>query len=677
MKRYTSFFLFVFLSAIFFVFRKWFILPEIIGGDWPYYYEDYLKNFSLIPMIWQPWLGNGLGGIQPLLGLHLFGSIVIVPFTQWLTIPWNSVYKVGWFGLFFILSFFSPIVLWRSAFARVTLRWPSLLSGFIYSTNTYILMVTGGGQMGVALAYSVAPLVLASFIKLLPFLFSSKQNIKHQILNIKYLAIAGSSLGFQVMIDPRIGYGTMIGVGLYAMVSWFHACLPARQGFMVERNRFLRMFFSSVIALCSAVILAGLLNAFWLVPMIVMRNNPLENLGSAHTSIESLKFFSFADFSHALALLHPNWPENIFGKTYFLQPEFLIIPLLAFASLLFIKYSKHEVRSKILFFVLLSLVGVFLSKGSNAPFGQLYLWMFSHVPGFIMFRDATKFYVLTAVGFSVLIPFVVSRFGRYSLPFALVVVIVWFITIRQAVVGQLGGTFAYHIAPVEYKKLQVFLNSQKGFSRTLWVPRQSRFTYASLDHMATEAEPLFSATNPGQLKDKLELPTAQELLSDIGVGYVMIPYDSLGELFLKDRVYDDSLRKEYEAVLDRTAWLTKINSGNIPIYKTSKRNDLFSLSTGEVVTYRRTRPDHYEVSFMISAPSELQFSQTYHPGWVFVANGGRVAVQQSATGLSLFTITSPGTYQGKIIFDPQKYVHWGLVVSAVTLLGITCIILLL
>ena len=37
---------------------------------------------------------------------------------------------------------------------------------------------------------------------------------------------------------------------------------------------------------------------------------------------------------HALSLLHPNWPENLFGKVYFLQPEFLILPILAFSAFL-------------------------------------------------------------------------------------------------------------------------------------------------------------------------------------------------------------------------------------------------------------------------------------------------------------------------------------------------------
>ncbi len=59
-------------------------------------------------------------------------------------------------------------------------------------------------------------------------------------------------------------------------------------------------------------------------------DNDLTNPGMLH-------FLSFADFSHTLAFLHPNWPENLFGKVYFLQPEFLLLPVIAFSALFFVK----------------------------------------------------------------------------------------------------------------------------------------------------------------------------------------------------------------------------------------------------------------------------------------------------------------------------------------------------
>ncbi|MEK9184848.1 MAG: hypothetical protein AAB866_01630, partial [Patescibacteria group bacterium] len=45
------------------------------------------------------------------------------------------------------------------------------------------------------------------------------------------------------------------------------------------------------------------------------------------------------------------------------------------------------------------------AKQPFPPFGQINVWLFQHFPGMIMFRDPTKWYVLTAVSYAILIPF--------------------------------------------------------------------------------------------------------------------------------------------------------------------------------------------------------------------------------------------------------------------------------
>ena len=152
------------------------------------------------------------------------------------------------------------------------------------------------------------------------------------------------------------------------------------------------------------------LHAFWILPAILTHQNPLEQLGSAYSTTGAVKFFSFAALENALSLLHPNWPENLFGKTYFMKPEFLGLPILAYISLLFISTKEKTKEQKktvqyVLYFALLALIAAFLAKGANDPFGEIYLWMFTNIPGFGVFRDSTKWYVLIAISYSLLIPF--------------------------------------------------------------------------------------------------------------------------------------------------------------------------------------------------------------------------------------------------------------------------------
>lgn len=215
MKNRLNLIFFFLLGLI--VFRTWFIAPQIIGGDWPYFFNESLKDFSFFTS-WETWQNNGLGGISPSYFLQPFFSFTIF-FVNFLHVQWTIIYKVFWFGLFLIFSFFTPSYLLRTLFSKIN-PWYILLAGLIYATNTYILMVVGGGQMGVALAYSIAPLVLARFIKII-------QNSEFPNQNS---FIAGLVLGLQVMYDPRISYITMIAVGMcyvfnvrYYMLRKLHA----------------------------------------------------------------------------------------------------------------------------------------------------------------------------------------------------------------------------------------------------------------------------------------------------------------------------------------------------------------------------------------------------------------------------------------------------------------------
>ncbi len=402
--------------------------------------------------------------------------------------------------------------------------------------------------------------------------------------------------------------------------------------------------------------------------MIIMKNNVLDSVGNAYTSSESLKFFSFADFSHALSLLHPNRPENIFGKTYFLQPEFLIFPILVFFSLLNLKKSKY-----ILFFGLLGLIGAFLAKGANEPFESVFVSLFEHIPGFIMFRDPTKFYVLTAIAYSLLIPaslhLISKKIVILKRILSLLFVTFFLFTIRQAFFGQLSGTFAFHAVPGEYSNFAEFIRKQPDFFRVLWVPRQNRFSYASLTHMPSESEPLFQATNSGQLLMALGDNEAQELLRALSIKYVAIQNDSLGELFLSDRKYDELVRQQWVDALDTIPWLTKIQNGKITLYQTPNYYDLFWSESGEKINYVKLRQDRYQLTFIISKPTTIYFSQNFHPGWVMQSGEQKIFSQKTQFDLNSFAVTEKGEYTATVFFSPQQWVDYGVIISIISFVG--------
>lgn len=632
----------ILVSIVFLVFRNWFITSEIIGGDWPYFFPENLREVKLFPPLWTSYRGNGVGGINPLLNLYLFQAVLVVPFVQWFGLSWNTVYKFGWFGLFLFLSVVSSRRLIRILFRTLLNLWREVLGITIFLTNTYVLMLVGGGQLGVALAYSVAPLVLAQFMELI-----KSGNFKRSI-------IAGLVLTVQAMFDPRIAYITMVGVGLYYIFN-----LKAQNLKLLFINLFLVFGMPSLVTLG--------LHAFWILPL-VKSGFGLEGLGGVLAGTGMAKFLSFASFSNTISLLHPNWPENIFGKTYFMRPGFLLVPLLAYSSLLFVNNQKS--RKNILFFSLLALLGAFLAKGANPPFGGIYLWLFRHVPGFVLFRDPTKFYLLVVLPYSVLIPYALCKLGKMKNFFTFIFVLFWLFTIKEAVMGQLGGTFKTREVPKEYLRLKDFIYQQPEFFRTLWLPRQQRFAFCSKIHPCVEAGPLFQATNSAELTQQLRSKGSQQLLSELGIKYLIIPYDSLGELFLRDRRYNEEERMEIEKQADSIHWFKKIQTGKTSVYETPSHKDHFWLEGEGRLSYKMISPAKYKVSVDTSSPTKLVFSENFSPSWVAITGDETIRSEKTIHNLNSFKLNKIGSYSLEIYFLRQNYLYYGLVISFVAFLGV-------
>lgn len=672
MRKKNIFSITLFLGFIFLVFRNWFLAPEIIGGDWPYFFSEMTKDYFSYFSVWKPGQGNGLGGISPAYPLGVFHGFTF--FVSHVShIPWTFVYKFSWFSLFLVLSILSTMHLLKTVLPRVKF-WQQIFASMVFSVNTYILMVVSGGQMGVALSYSMTPLVLARFIKII----DNKESLKDKT----YLAIiAGLVLAIQVMFDPRIAYISMIAVGIYASFNikkeMLNIFLPlealAKWGYLI-------LFVFVIPGLVTV-----LLHATWILPILFFQSNPISQ---DLVSVDGFRFFSFADFSHAFSLLHPNWPENIFGKIYFMKAEFILLPIIAYSGLFF------KFRRRILFFALVGIVGSFLAKGANSPFGEINTFLFEHIPGMNMFRDPTKFYLLIVLSYSVLIPFSIYSISEWlstkckvqsaelspqmrdpalagqfkvksCIPklFLLFTMFYLLFLIRPAIFGQLGGTFKKHEVPKEYVELKDFLYRQPDFFRTLWVPRQQRFSFTSDIHPAIEAEPLFGTRSAEILSKKISSEQGQALLSELSVKYVLIQYDSLGEQFLDDRKYSEDQRMEYERKLDAIPWLRKIQSGKITVYETPFKKDHFFLEKTGRISAIMVNLMRYVITVSIDQPQNLIFSESYNPYWILTESQKTIPSKKTKNGLNSFWLDQKGKYTVDISFSLEKYYKYGQIIS--------------
>lgn len=486
---------------------------------------------------------------------------------EYLGLNWNIAEKILWFWPFIIISFFSSFYLVKKVIPNLKL-W--VLAPFIFLTNTYALMIVGGGQMGVAIAYSLAPLVLGMFIKHIDNLVLSSQNIKYQISNIKHFLVTGLVLALQMMFDPRITYITFIPIFLYFIFT-----------FVFTDNK--RKVILNSLILIVPLLFSVILNSFWIVSLLRYGLPPQD---IAKMSALGFKFLSFADLSHTISMLHPNWPENIFGKVYFMKSEFVLLPVVAYSSLLFLRNktlknaNQNAEKRRILFFALLGLVGTFLAKGSNPPFAFINEFFFSHFLGMSMFRDPTKFYLLIVLSYSILIPFSLEKISqvlvenrkfkianfyfKFKIYYVLLLFTVYYLLflIRPGMMGELGGTFKARDVPKEYIQLKDFLIKQNSPFKTLWFPERQRFGFRSTSHPAISSSDFFESSQGKDLLKEFENVDVREKLRKESVKYIIVPFDSEKEIFLEDRKYSEKKHTLTIKKLKSLSWLNEIASFN-------------------------------------------------------------------------------------------------------------------
>lgn len=640
-------FIFILLLIVI-VCKAWFYHSTISAGDFPYYFSVSSQTI-LYPYAWLSIQNLGGYNIPYIVNLFPISPIVFFLFTLF-HLSWDVIGRVVYFYPTIVLAFLSSYFLYkRIGFDR---RFIFLAVGILLF-NTYMLMVLGGGQILLAMALSIAPAVLG-------LLFTLSPNFSFQ-----KILILGVLYAVEVGLDLRIAYMLFLSIIIFILMKT-----------ILERDlKYARQSFLTLLIL--PLIITGILHMFWIFPTLVMRENPLQQLGAIYSTTGAVRFFSFGKFEYAFGLLHPNWPENIFGKVGFMKPEFLLLPLLAYGSLLFLKKTQKKETLYILFFALLGLIGIFLAKGANDPFGDVYLWFFQHVPGFVMFRDPTKWYFFIVLSYTMLIPFTVSKvygliqkhYAKWYVAQIFVGVIVAYLLflIWPALSRQLTGTFQPHTIPTEYKTLEKLLLSQNNFSRTLWIPTIQRFGYYSNTHPAISAQDFFSVTSVSEVLDILQKKGTENMLQEAGVKYVIIPYDSEREIFIKDRKYNNELYFSTIQKVSSIPWLTSLSGfGNIAIFELPNPKNHFWLQGQSEVSYTFLNQTKYLVNVKnVEKGERLIFSERYNNGWKMSTDTTVIDSEQYHTIYNSFFLPRSGTYTLTVFFSPQKWVDIGVRISAI------------
>ncbi|RJP34661.1 MAG: hypothetical protein C4536_02370 [Actinobacteria bacterium] len=538
------------------VHHVWFFSTAIMThGDSGFSFPEQIGQVASF----QTWSAAGLGGV--------------------VTMPSSYPY-------IFLAGLFARAGLSMAVIQRIVLFWPAIIVGsigsyllvrkvsesslgglvgsLVFNFNTFFIISTSG-HITIAAAIAWSPLALYLFMEL-----TEEPSLKKAI---------GCAIPLFIIsvLEFRVFYVVCLPILLLYLFS-----IPGR-GEKRGLPSFTALFFLPVIA-------TMLLNAYWLIPYYA---GGLE--GGLEGIIVGRSLFTGGTtgtnaLHSALTVFAPMWSGGklVTFSTHPIPLYWFLLPIAAFSTLLFSKLRKDK---RVLFFAVVALVGVFLTKFIYPPFPGVYEWLYENFPGFSAFREPSKFTFLIYLPYAALLGCLVGHLQRrasarrwktagvyllaalISLPFVL--------NALPVASGSAGTLFVGRDIPGDYEVYKDFILDQARYSRTLWVPTYSRWSFYNDEHPMVSCvdavQGAWKELQPPERDDVfkpeniiyiLQRPFTQELLRSASIEYVAVP--------LQDEENDDDFFAYYGGdrgffidALDDLEYLERldIGTGELAVYR--------------------------------------------------------------------------------------------------------------
>lgn len=673
---------FMLLIFTFLIHLNWFDFYNILTySDWYYWPNEAARQLSSSYGSWVNFWNFGYINIQ--LQFNVFNFLWALLTNIGLSN--DQAVKITFLFPIAILGFLSPYFLSKKLFKDDLI---SFTTAIFYGTTTHFL-IRQTSHLTVALIYSIAPLIFLLFIYSL-----EKNKLSNWIL-------------FSLVYSIAVGYETRI-MYIVTFILFIY--------FLFFYTRRLNNFYKNIILVILIIIL---LNLFWILPIFLGRGfsdaSVAFNRGLFGNNLFSLTK-SFTIFEASWTGAYPNMffiPQTI--KWYFWT-----FPIIAFFACIAL---TRDYKKEVLFFSFIALIGILITKQSAPPLPSFYQWMYSNFPGFNMFREASKFYLITSIGYLGLIGYSLVKLKKMKTIFYFVVFVLIFFSIINAkplLTGEIGTMFVPREIPQDYLVLKDYVLEQHDYFRTLWVPTSSRWSIYTnnrpkagtveliqtdwKNYMNSESK-IYNLPFNKQITYIFKQNFSNNLLDVSAIKYVIIPIQD---------IYNDNdffiyygKRDYFINEIEKIDYLNKIDIGakNLilfenkdylsHIYISTFNQTLENLNKNEIINinYEFVNPTEYRIKSNLDKPFYLYFSEGYHPDWKLIQNfmwykdlnkGDYIfdKTHFKAYGFlngwhidpSELTKNEKGYYELTLYFRPQSYFFTGLIISGFTF--IACLVCL-
>ncbi|OGY31137.1 MAG: hypothetical protein A3C02_00965 [Candidatus Andersenbacteria bacterium RIFCSPHIGHO2_02_FULL_45_11] len=523
---------------------QWFIPHGILtASDWWYLPNDVLKEYLTAPKILEGSIDFNPGRLTPTFDLiRVIGGFI-------------SFFVHGfplWERLFFLwpIALLGPIPIYALLYKRFGSSLGAIAGSLIYTFNSYIL-AREISHIHIAIAYLLLiPTILYALDALL-----TRPSMRTSAI-FTFITILFSIYEIRVLY---ITTGILIA---YLIAKYLTKSATA------SYRTFAMMQLSAII-----IVLA---QSFWLIPFIFAPSS----LGYA-TFTQRALFQSFTKLEHASTLTDPSWTGNGF-LPFTTQPVMLLsyaIPILA--VLWIIVKPRNERTNDLWFWLMIGLGGIFLSQGQNMPFRGVYQWLFENVPGFRLFRDSSKFNVVTSIAYAFLIgasvTYIQKRRVLFSLTALACIGAIVGINVYPFISSQIHDLTTPYTLPKEYQEITKILQDNSTFSRSLWIPAPQRFVYFSETHPRVDAGTVLNQEWKPFIKDPSDVysfftqPNAKALLNFGSIKYIGVPSDTTHDIYQ----WFPRTKKAFASLINPIPGLQPINKSDaaIPLWENKDAKD--------------------------------------------------------------------------------------------------------
>lgn len=547
----TVFVILVLATLSILTYHKLFFSTGIIAREDMTFAFDTHHFYRILTRSFYPWQSAlFLGHYEPMFSGTLFFKLTMIPLMM--IFPATDA-AVVWLVLTLL---FSGISMYYMVYRLSGKRRAGFVSAILYMYNPWILERILSGHITILIGYIVVPLFMILFIESL--------STSNRLQAVK----AGLIFALLMFIEMRVAWLAFILMTLY-----FASHLASNILKKSKPNEILFLVKDKTSPFFIVIGLGFLLNAFWIVPYLNYLSTHAAIYPSTLPTVEyAYGYSSKADIAN-VARMSGYWLahfEKIVrgsfdGNTELLNMWFFLgfsLAALAFITFLLNLGNRKYSAS----FALMALVGIFLGKGANEPFGFIYVWAFEHTFAGL-FHEPNRFVYLVSFSYAFLIGVGVASLSdilqekllgtacrspvagfKKKCVGAFPVMIVCLLILGYSwpmLTGDFYGELSRVEYPEEYKDLDSWLAAQNGDYRVLFLPPWYFTKYDWLpmgydnirEHLIVYPAKPVVALGYGDLSDRFtrfvlwslyhnKTAYAGKLLSLLGVRYIVLRTDA-------------------------------------------------------------------------------------------------------------------------------------------------------